>query len=186
MRKVVVFNMVSVDGFFAGPNGEIDWHNVDAEFNDYAIAMLKTYGTLVFGRVTYDLMAGYWPKEPALADDPVVAGYMNSLPKIVFSKTMQAADWNNTQVVKEVKAEEVLKMKQDKGQDIAILGSGTIVQALTNLGLVDEYRLMVNPVILGAGKPLFKGIKDKLSLKLLETKVFKNGNVLLRYQPDKM
>ncbi len=183
MRKVFVSNLVTVDGFFAGPNGEIDWHNVDAEFNDYAISMLNSIDTMLFGRVTYDMMAGYWPTAAVLKDDPIVAGKMNSLAKIVFSKTLDKVEWENTRLVKENIAEEIQKLKQQPGKDIAILGSGTIVQLLTNLRLIDEYWLLVNPIILGKGKPLFKDIKEKVNLKLLDVRKFDSGNVMLKYHP---
>jgi len=182
MRKVFVFNLVTLDGYFEGPRREIDWHNVDAEFNEYAIGMLNSVDTLLFGRVTYELMAGYWPTPDAMKNDPIVAGKMNSLPKIVFSRTLDKVAWNNSRLVKSNVEEEIQKMKKQPGKDIVILGSGSIVSELAPLGLIDEYRLMVNPVVLGAGKPLFKGIKDRLNLKLIKAKTFKSGNVLLYYE----
>src|SRR5258708_25381331 len=100
MKKLLVSEMVSVDGFFAGPNGEIDWHNVDEEFNTFAIEQLDSVDTLVFGRVTYELMASYWPTAEALKDDSVVAAKMNALPKIVFSKTLEKVEWNNSLLAK--------------------------------------------------------------------------------------
>ncbi|HLE42001.1 MAG TPA: dihydrofolate reductase family protein [Nitrospirota bacterium] len=182
MRKVFVFNLVTLDGYFEGPRREIDWHNVDAEFNEYAIGMLNSVDTLLFGRVTYELMAGYWPTPDAMKNDPIVAGKMNSLPKIVFSRTLDKVAWNNSRLVKSNVEEEIQKIKKQQGKDIVILGSGSIVSELAPLGLIDEYRLMVNPVVLGAGKPLFKGIKDRLNLKLIKAKTFKSGNVLLYYE----
>ena len=182
MRKVFEFNLVTLDGYFEGPRREIDWHNVDAEFNEYAIGMLNSVDTLLFGRVTYELMAGYWPTPDAMKNDPIVAGKMNSLPKIVFSRTLDKVAWNNSRLVKSNVEEEIQKMKKQPGKDIVILGSGSIVSELAPLGLIDEYRLMVNPVVLGAGKPLFKGIKDRLNLKLIKAKTFKSGNVLLYYE----
>ena len=181
MGKLIVSNLMTVDGMFAGPKGEIDWHNVDEEFNEYAIGMLESAGILLFGRVTYELMANYWPTEDGIADDPIVAEKMNSLPKVVFSRTIEKADWNNTRLVKENLAQEIAEMKRQDGKDLMILGSGTIVQQLAMLGLIDEFRLIVNPVILGAGKPLFKDVDKKINLELLETKTFQSGNVLLRY-----
>jgi len=182
MRKVFVFNLVTLDGYFEGPRREIDWHNVDAEFNEYAIGMLNSVDTLLFGRVTYELMACYWPTPDAMKNDPIVAGKMNSLPKIVFSRTLDKVAWNNSRLVKSNVEEEIQKIKKQQGKDIVILGSGSIVSELAPLGLIDEYRLMVNPVVLGAGKPLFKGIKDRLNLKLIKAKTFKSGNVLLYYE----
>ena len=184
MRKVFVFNMVTLDGYFEGPNREIDWHNVDAEFNEYAVDMLNSVDTLIFGRVTYELMAGYWPTPDATKNDPIVAERMNNLPKIVFSKTLDKVAWSNTRLVKDNIEEEIEKMKKRPGKDMAILGSGSIVSLFAQRGLVDEYRLMVNPVVLGQGNPLFKGIGDRIYLKLLGTRTFRSGNVLLYYGPE--
>jgi dihydrofolate reductase len=175
--------LVSLDGFFEGPNRELDWHNVDQEFNEFAIDQLNSLDFLLFGRVTYEMMASYWPTPAALRDDPIVAGRMNALPKIVISKTLDKAEWNNTRLMKDHIAEEIGKLKQQPGKDMAIFGSSDLATSLTELGLVDEYRIMVNPVVLGAGKPLFKGIPGRLQLKLVKTKTFHNGNVLLYYEP---
>jgi dihydrofolate reductase len=183
MRKLFVFNLVTLDGYFEGPNRDISWHSVDAEVNDYAIDMLNSVETLIFGRVTYELMANYWPTPDAIKNDPIVAEKMNTLPKIVFSKTLNKVEWNNTSLVKDVIPKEIEKMKQRPGKDIVILGSGSIMSEFAQLGLIDEYRIMVNPIVLGDGKPLFKSIKDRLKLKLIKTRTFSNGNVLLYYQP---
>jgi len=185
MRKVFLFNMITLDGFFEGPNQDISWHHVDDEFNEFAIEQLNEIGTLLFGRVTYQGMASYWPTEFAIKDDSIVAGLMNSLPKLVFSKTLDKAEWNNSRLVKENAAEEVSKLKGQPGKDIAIFGSSDLAVTLAERGLIDEYRIIVNPVFLGSGTPLLKGIKDKLNLKLLKTRTFKSGNVLLYYEPDK-
>ncbi len=174
---------MTVDGFFAGPNGEIDWHVVGPEFNEYAIGMLNTIDTFLFGRVTYDLMASYWPTPEAIKNDPIVAEKMNSLAKVVFSKTVQKAEWNNSTMFGEIVPADIMKMKQAAGKDIAIFGSGTIVSTLTDLGLIDEYRLIVNPVILGKGKSLFATLEKSRKLKLQNTKPFLSGNVLLYYSP---
>jgi dihydrofolate reductase len=187
MRKIIVFNLVSVDGHFAGANGEIDWHNYDEEMGEYSVEQLRSLGVLLFGKTTYELMASYWPTPDGIESEPVVAGIMNTIPKIVFSKTLKGVEdgsiWKHVTVFHELRPEEILTLKEQEGGDIAIFGSGTIVQQLTNLGLIDEYRLVVNPLILGEGKPLFRDIKDKLKLKLLSIRVFKNGNVLLCYRP---
>lgn len=183
MRKLYAFNMVTLDGFFEGENHDISWHNVDSEFNDFAIEQLKQIGTLIFGRVTYELMASYWPTPEGIKDDPIVADYMNRTPKIVVSRTLQKADWNNTRLVKDHVVEELAKLKQQPGKDIAVFGSANLLSTLMQANLVDEHRVMVNPVILGKGTPLFKNSKDKLNLKLVKTRTFGNGNVLLCYQP---
>lgn len=183
MRKVIFQIMISVDGFFEGLNREIDWHNVDAEFNDYAVDLLNNVDILLFGRITYELMAGYWPTETAVTNDSVVAGKMNSLQKVVISKTLQKSDWNNTILIKDNIEAEIRKLKEQPGKDIAIFGSSDLAVTLIPSGLIDEYRIIVNPVVLGNGKPLFKGINNKLNLKLIKSKVFNSGNVLLYYQP---
>lgn len=185
MGKVVVFNLTSLDGYFEGPNRNIDWHHVDDEFNEFAIEQLNTVNTLLFGRVTYELMSSYWPTPTAIKDDPIVAGKMNSLPKIVFSKTLSKADWQNTRLIKSKFVEEISRLKKQSDKDNFIFGSSDLAVSLMDHGLVDEYRIMVNPVILGEGKPLFKGLKNKLELKFLKTRLFKSGNVLIYYEKAK-
>ncbi len=185
MRKVFVFNMITLDGLFEGPNHELDWHNVDDEFNEFAIDQLNEIGTLLFGRVTYQLMESYWPTAAAIKDDPIVAGKMNTLPKIVFSRTLDKVEWNNSRLVKKNVAEEISKLKQQPGKDLAIFGSSNLCLSLIKPGVIDEFRIIVNPVVLGSGNPLFKGIQDKLNLELIKTKTFKSGNVLLYYRPDR-
>lgn len=183
MRKLLEFNLVALDGYFEGPGRDISWHNVDAEFNEYAVAMLDSVDLLLFGRVTYELMIRFWPTPEVIKNDPLVATRMNSLAKIVFSRTLAKAEWNNTRLVKDNIADEIKKLKQEPGKDMVILGSGSIVSALTPLGLIDEHRIMVNPVILGRGNPLFKGIGSKLDLELTHSRTFTSGNVLLYYRP---
>lgn len=183
MRKLIVANMVTVDGFFAGPNGEIDWHNVDEEFNEYALAFLDTIDTLVFGRVTYEVMASWWTTPDALADDPEVAGKMNALAKVVFSRTLAGVDWQNSRLVTGDIADEVARMKDQQGKDMVIFGSGSIVAQLAEAGKIDEFRVIMNPVVLGAGRSQFAGVGARLPLKLIGTQAFRSGNVLLRYAP---
>lgn len=175
--------LTSLDGFFEGPNHEIDWHNVDEEFNEFAIKQLNEIDTLLFGRVTYQLMANYWPTTSAKEDDPIVSELMNKLPKIVFSKTLSTVDWNNTKLVKDNIKEVVTDLKLQSKKDIAIFGSSNLSVTLLELKLIDEIRIIVNPVILGDGKSLFNGIKNKLNFELLKTKVFNSGNILLYYKP---
>ncbi len=182
MRKVIAFNMVTLDGFFAGPHGEIDWHNVDDEFNTFAINQLDEVGALLFGRVTYEMMASYWPTPQAIADDTAVAQMMNQLPKVVFSRTLTKAGWQNTRLVNGNAAEEVARLKQQPGKDLFIFGSADLTASLLPDGLIDEFRVMVNPVVLGHGQPLFKDVQQPLKLKLLKSRPFQNGNVLMEYQ----
>jgi len=179
--------MVTLDGFFEGPNKELDWQIVDGENKEYAIDLLSKVDALLFGRVTYQLMADYWPAaatNPSTSkSDLEIAHKMNNLPKIVFSKTLQEVRWNNSRLVKENIAEEISKMKQQPGKDMVIFGSGSIVSTFMQHGLIDEYRIIVNPIVLGNGNPLFKGINGKQNLKLLNTKVFDSGIVILFYEP---
>jgi dihydrofolate reductase len=183
MRKVLFFMLTSLDGYFEGPAHEIDWHNTDDEFQEFAIEQTGQAGVLLFGRVTYEMMASYWPTRQAIDSDPIVAGLMNSLPKIVFSRTLQKVDWQNTRIVKNDFAKEIATLKEQSGKDLCILGSSDLAVSFLEAGLLDEIRILINPIVLGAGKPLFKGIQDRLKLKLLKTRIFKNGNILLYYQP---
>jgi len=181
MRKVFLFMMVSLDGYFEGPNHDLSWHNVDEEFNDFAIAQTDKVSTLLFGRRTYELMASYWPTELA-EDDPIVAKQMNATAKIVFSHTLDKADWQNTTLVKDNAAEVVRKLKAETGNDIGIYGSNKLCVNLMRDNLVDEFRIMINPVAIGDGTPLFKGIEKQVGLKFVGSKAFENGNVLLTYR----
>lgn len=183
MRKVIVFNFVTLNGYFKGPKGDISWHKHDAEENEYAVEMLKSGNTLLFGRVTYELMVSYWPTPNAIENDPIIAEGMNNADKIVFSRTLKKVEWNNTRLVKDNIEEEIGKMKQMPGKDMTLLGSGSILTQFAEQGLIDEYQIMVDPVVLGDGTPIFKGIKHQLDLKLTSTRTFRSGVVLLCYQP---
>lgn len=183
MRKIIFFMLTSLDGYFEAPERNIDWHTVDEEFNEFAEQQTSEFGVLLFGRVTYELMASYWPTDAAKRDDPVIAGLMNEMPKFVFSTTFQKIEWENTQLVKTNFVEVVTGLKQQTGKDIAIFGSSDLAVTLMAHDLIDEYRVMVNPIILGAGKTLFKGIQSQVNLKLIKTRTFKSGNILLYYEP---
>ena len=182
MRKLIFFNMSTLDGFFEDQNRRIDWHVVDEAFNDLAIEQLDSVDTILFGRVTYQLMAAYWPTKAAIKDSAIVARRMNEMSKIVFSRTLKKAEWSNTKLVKDRVAEKVLGMKQQPGKNLIIFGSANLAATMTKNRLIDEYRIMVNPILLGKGHPLFPGIKGKLQLNLLSTRVFHSGNVLLTYR----
>ncbi len=186
MRTLRVFNSVTLDGYFAGPDGDISWAHEgsdDAEFKAFVADNARAGGLLLFGRVTYELMASYWPTLDAIKTDPVVAERMNGLPKVVFSRTLARASWNNTTLVKGDLAGRVRELKGAPGEDMAILGSGSIVSQLTRARLIDEYQVVVNPVVLGKGKTMFDGIDEKLGLKLRRARTFGNGKVLLCYEP---
>jgi dihydrofolate reductase len=186
MRKLIVFNNVTLDGYVTGVSGDLSWvdkNKQDAEWNAFVEDNAKGGGMLLFGRITYDMMVSYWPTSIAKENDPVVAERMNNLSKVVFSRTLDKVTWNNTKLIRSDMIAEVRKMKEDDGPDLAILGSGSIVSQLAQEGLIDEYKIVVNPVVIGKGRTMFEGIKNRLSLKLTKTRIFGNGNVLLCYEP---
>jgi dihydrofolate reductase len=188
MRKLAVFNQVSLDGYFTDAKGDMSWAHKDpqdSEWNTFVVENAKGGGVLVFGRVTYELMASFWPTPTAAEQMPDVAERMNHLPKVVFSKTLDKASWTNTKLVKGNIAAEMRKMKQEPGRDMVILGSGSIVSQLAQEGLIDEYQIVVNPIVLGAGRTMFEGIKQKMTLKLTRMRAFGNGNVSLCYEPKR-
>ncbi len=187
MRQLNAFTILSLDGYFAGPNGEIDWFKTnDDEDNRFAAEHADPSSTLVFGRTTYELMKSFWPTPFAIRTDPVMAGVMNTNPKIVFSRTMEPVKdgpvWKNVRVIRDLTPESVMNLKKEAGGGMTILGSGTIVRQLANFGLIDEYGLLVNPIILGTGKYLFQNVK-MMNLKLIESRAFGSGKVFLMYRP---
>jgi dihydrofolate reductase len=183
MRKFFLFMMVSVDGYFEGPDHDISWHNVDSEFSEFVHGQDQTIGTLVFGHRTYDLMASFWPNPQGMAADAETARFMNATPKIVASKRPFTADWENTTIASGsgTIVGEVKKLKEQDGKDIAIFGSNMLCVSLMEAGLVDEFRIMVNPVALGRGTSLFAGLSKKTNFKLSKTREFKSGNVLFTF-----
>lgn len=189
MRKIIVTEWVTLDGFVAGPNGEMDWVMVEDEMGQYEYDLLSAADTLLLGRVTYESFAGAWPYVPdnpsASEGEKAYARLLNAMRKIVFSRTLEKADWHNSSLAKEIVPAEIERMKQEPGKDIVIYGSASLIQELTNLGLIDEYQLMVHPVVLGSGKPFFKDTKDRVNLKLTKTRTFPSGVVGLYYEPDK-
>jgi dihydrofolate reductase len=183
MRKLVLMISVSLDGFIEGPNREIDWHMVDDELHRHFNQQLAAMGAFLSGRVTYELMAGFWPtadSDPA-STEPMVefAGIWRDKPKLVFSRTLERADWN-AEVVREVVPSEILDLKAQTGGDL-VLGGADLAAAFMEADLIDEYRLYVHPVAIGGGKPLFPA-GARINLRLAETRTFGNGVVLLRYQ----
>lgn len=185
MRKLAVFESVTLDGYFAGKNGDMTWAYAgsdDPEFREFTAGNAGEGGTLLFGRKTYEMMAGYWPTPAAAKNDPKVAEGMNRMPKIVFSRTLDRASWSNTQVLKGDLAKEVRGLKEGSGEGLVILGSGSIVSQLAAEGLIDEYQLVVTPVVLGEGRTIFEGLAKTLSLKLTKIRAFRNGKVFLCYE----
>lgn len=183
MRKLGTFTFLTLNGLFEGPDGDISWHRHGEEENAFAAEGLQTDSILLFGRVTYQMMASYWPTPMALQNDPVVAEGMNNADKIVFSRTLTEAGWNNTRLIKDNIAEEIRKLKRTRGKDMTILGSGSIVTQFAEEDLIDEFQIMVDPVALGDGTPLFNNIREKLDLKLTGIRSFTSGVVLLSYKP---
>jgi dihydrofolate reductase len=186
MRKLSVFNHVTLDGYFVGVNGDFSWArhgNEDAEYSAFVAENASGGGQLLFGRVTYELMAGYWPTALADRHDPAVAAGMNRMPKVVFSRTLEQAAWSNTKLVKGDLVGEIRKMKEEPGPDLCILGSGSIVSQLALEGVIDEYQMMVDPVALGKGRTMFEGIREMLTLKLARSRAFRNGKVFFCFEP---
>ena len=189
MRNIIVSMRVTVDGFIAGPNGEMDWMEefIDESLANYESELQKTVDVTLFGRVTYQGFASFWPqvaRDPASPKGLVeYAQQLHAMRNRVFSKTLSRAEWNNAALVKEIVPEEIIKMKQEPGRDMVIYGSASIVQTLTNLGLIDRYQLLVFPIVLGSGKPLFQDILHKVKLSLVSAKTYPSGVVELFYQP---
>ncbi len=186
MQRLLVFNHVSLDGYFTDANGDMSFarqDNQDAEWNAFVAGNVRGGGTLLFGRITYELMASFWPTPFAAQSMPLVAARMNNHPKVVFSRTLDRASWSNTRLVAGDMVGEVRRMKDEVGEGLVILGSGSIVCQLTQYGLIDEYQIVVNPIVLGKGRTMFDGIKERVHLKLADSRAFGNGNVLLCYKP---
>ena len=181
MRRLIMWNMVTLDGFFEGPKSwEIDWHEYvwGDELERLSLEQSKEIGMLLFGRVTYQGMAAYWSSATG-----EIAEFMNSIPKVVFSRTLERAEWNNTRLVKGNAADEVAALKRQPGKDVFIFGSANFSSTLMQHGLIDEYRLGLNPIVLGGGNPLFKPSPERMRMKLLGATPLKSGVVILRFQP---
>ncbi len=185
-RKVISLMHASLDGFTAGPNGELEWAIVDEESYKDVANLLTTVDTALYGRVTYRMMESYWPTVPAnpasTEADIHHAHWVENVHKIVFSRTLETVTWNNTRLVKERIADEIARLKQQPGKDMMIFGSPSIVHALTQHGVIDEYRIYLNPIVLGGGIPLFKDVNEGIALELLEARPFRSGVVGLYYR----
>jgi len=187
MRKISVFNFMTLDGYYKGPNEDISWHKQGVGEEEQALAAegSKSESVLLFGRVTFEMMESYWPTPMAMQQNKEVAEGMNASEKIVFSRTLKKTDWKNTRIVKDNMVEEVRRLKKEPGKDITILGSGTIITQLAEYALIDSYQFLVDPVVLGEGTSIFKGIEHRPELKLTDSKSFKSGALLLTYQQKK-
>ncbi|WP_371645268.1 dihydrofolate reductase family protein [Streptomyces mirabilis] len=186
MRRIVLMMSVSLDGFIEGPNREIDWHRVDAELHQHFNEEIRKLGGLLEGRVTHELMAGFWPtadQDPdSTAEVAEFAGIWRDIPKYVYSRTLERADWNTT-IVRDVVPDEVRALKEQPGGDLG-LGGADLTAAFLRHDLVDEFRVYVHPVLIGGGKPLFPESHAATGLRFAESRAFGNGVVLLRYERD--
>jgi dihydrofolate reductase len=197
MRRIVMFNNVTADGYFASADGRLDWVAQDEEVGKASADAGPGFDTVLFGRRTYEMFESFWPHaldDAPTAPDPHQPGhrssamrdhavFLNEADKIVFSRTRKEVTWKNSRLVREFDPREIEAMKRQPGKDIIVFGSGTIVSELTRHSLVDEYQLVVGPVVLGAGKVLFSALPEPVKLETLEARTFRSGNVMLRYAP---
>ena len=184
MRRLSVFNNVSLDGYFSGPGGDLRWAREgsdDPGYREFVASNASGDGVLVFGRITYELMASWWPTPAAAQMDPALARQMNAHRKIVFSRTLARADWENTTLASGDASDEMRHLKNAPGPDMVVLGSGRLVASLVRAGLVDEVQIVVHPVALGAGRTMFEGLEKPFPLSLAESRAFRSGKVFLRY-----
>lgn len=184
MRKISVFNFITLNGYFKGAHEDISWHQHGGEEADFAsdAANSKEPNALMFGRVTYEMMASFWPTEAGKQANPGVAEGMNRSEKFVFSRTLKSAEWKGTHILRGDIIKETIKLKESPGRDITILGSGSIVAQLAGHGLIDGITLMIDPVVLGSGAALFAGIPGVVKLVLKRSKAFSSGVLLAEYE----
>jgi dihydrofolate reductase len=183
MRTLASFILISLDGFYEGPNGEFDWPVVDDEFNDFAIRQLDEVDTLAFGRATYEHMAAHWPTDQARANDPAITSRMNDKPKLVFSTALEHAGWSNTTIITGEAVEQTETVKTAPGGDLLVLGSTHLTANFAAAGVLDELRIMICPIAIGQGRSLFEDLKGRLALSLAHVRQFDSGNVLLTSRP---
>jgi dihydrofolate reductase len=182
MRKLTAFNFVTLNGFYKDMNNSTAWHIHGEEGARFSEENMQAGNTLLFGRITYQMMAGFWPSPMATESMPEVAKGMNDAQKIVFSSTLQSVDWDNTTLLKGNLIAEIKILKQQPGSDITILGSGSISAQLANEGLLDGFMLWVDPIAISGGTPMFEGISKQLNFKLTNCRTFKSGAVVLSYE----
>lgn len=190
VRTIYLFMSLSIDGYFEGPNHDLSWHNVDDEFNTFAVELLWDTDLFLWGRRIYQLMESFWPDaaddESMSKDDVEIARSMNHTPKIVYSRTLERVDekknWMNVKLVRELDPQEVRRLKGQAGKKIGVGGSG-LALSLAREGLINEYMFMVTPVMLGSGTPILKGLDAKVKLEVISSRPFRSGNVLLTYKP---
>lgn len=188
MRTLASFLMVSLDGYFEGPDPEdFGWQIVDDEFNQFAVQQLDASECLLFGRVTFQGMASYWPTREAIESDPEVASRMNQTLKIVISRSLDRPEpeWNNTRLIGKDAHRELSSLQQQPGKDLLVLGSSVLTASLIEMGLLDQLRIIVCPVVLGEGRSVLGTTQQRAKLKLLDNRTFRSGNVLLTYEPQR-
>lgn len=179
MRELICWDMITLDGYFQGPDADLSWFHFDDELERYVSDTQHSAGALLFGRVTYEMMADHWPSETG-----EIADFMNTVPKVVASRTLDQVGWHPPTIVNDDVAGEVRKLKEQPGGPVFVFGSATLTATLLAYGLVDELRIGVNPVILNEGVPLFKGGGgDRQELRLAESRVLGSGVVILHYRP---
>jgi dihydrofolate reductase len=183
MGKLSSFTFITLDGYYKGANNDISWHPHGGDAAEFAAENSSGSNTLVFGRVTYEMMAAFWPSQMAKDSFPQVAEGMNKAEKIVFSNTLTRANWEGTKIIKGDIVEEMKKLKKSNDKDMTILGSGSVLAQLAGHGLVDEFQVMLDPVAIGKGTSIFQNIQNKLDLKLKDHRVFKSGIIVLKYVP---
>ncbi len=187
MRKIVVTMWVTLDGYISGPNNDMSWVRVDEAMGRYEDGVVSAADTLILGRVTYQSFAGSWPYVPdnpaASEGEKEYARKLNSMRKVVFSTTLPTVEWHNSTLFHEIDPAVVTALKQESGKDIVIYGSASVIRALMARGLIDEYQLLVHPIVLGGGKRLFEEGGERIALQLVGTRTFDTGVVLLTYQP---
>lgn len=183
MRTLSVFNQVSLDGFIADAHGDMSWaHRDDPQWRKFVAGNAKGKVAFLFGRRTWQMMAGHWSSPQAHADMPSVAEAMCAAPKYVFSRSLERADWENSTLLRSALVPAVRKLKAQRGPDLLILGSASLVGQLTEAGLIDQWQVVVCPIVLGAGRPLFDGLRRRTVLRLVGSRSFRDGNVVLRYE----
>lgn len=183
MRKIIVLSYLTLDGFTAAKDGGSKWIVWDEGLDDYYIETQRAADAIIFGRTTFESLKDFWSTDKSKNENAELIEFINAAKKYVFSKSLDKADWNNSEIVRDITREEIQKLKTQAGKNILIIGSGSIASQLQNLNLIDEYRFVSLPVALGEGKPYFTNLDDKLDLRLIETKNFKSGSVLHRYEP---
>ena len=195
MRRIVIFDRVSADGYFTSTDGNLDWAVPDDEADKAGAAAIPGFDTILFGRRTYEMFESFWPHaldESPTSPDPHSAGrrspairamavWLNDATKLVFSRSLKEVKWKSSRLVHELDPREIDAMKRQPGKDMIIFGSGSIVSQLTQHGLIDEYQFVVNPILLGSGRPLISGASSRVTLDLQEAKKYSSGNIMLRY-----